>query len=320
MMAEPLNCENKEYDSMDEQRQYNYIEEDKEEDDDKYSGEEDSDDEIDKVTNVDVFDHDNYYLVSSPLDPNSDENVIKILAISDTHNLHKRIKNLPKADILIHTGDFSDNGKLKSIKSYNKWISKLINEKKLFKYSILIAGNHDVTLDEEFYNKTAYCWGKKQDFKQCKQLVRNGNFIYLEDNAVTLFGITFYGSPYQPEFCEWAFQLNRGDELKKKWTEIPEKGIDILLTHGPPKCHGDLVGDVDYDEYQFSGCNDLLNRVKEIKDIKYHIFGHVHEGYGVTKHDGINTVFINASTVNRDYEVVNKPIMFYVKGNRTNNE
>ncbi len=53
----------------------------------------------------------------------------------------------------------------------------------------------------------------------------------------------------------------------------------------------------------------------EIEDVKFHIFGHIHEGYGVTQNKKIkDTVFINASSVNVNYQCVNKPIMFYVKG------
>ena len=63
------------------------------------------------------------------------------------------------------------------------------------------------------------------------------------------------------------------------------------------------------------GCDDLLERLTEVQDIKYHIFGHIHEGYGVTKNKKIKDItFINASTVDVSYRCVNKPIMFYIKG------
>merc|ERR1711933_86878 len=63
------------------------------------------------------------------------------------------------------------------------------------------------------------------------------------------------------------------------------------------------------------GCDDLLQRMAEIEDVRFHIFGHIHEGYGVTQNKKIKDVmFINASTVNVNYQCVNKAIMFYVKG------
>lgn len=41
---------------------------------------------------------------------------------------------------------------------------------------------------------------------------------------------------------------------------------------------------------------------------KYHIFGHVHEGYGITKNE--HTTFINASTCDAAYNPINPPIVF----------
>ena len=272
--------------------------------------------ELSESYNVNLIDKEDYYLIPSKLDPNKDKNVIKIVCISDTHGDHRELSDtfkLPSADILIHCGDFSNNGRLQSIKDYDEWIGDLIHKQNKYKYAILIAGNHDVTLDPDFYKKTASNWGKKQDLKQCNKYTKNGNNIYLENESVTLFGITFYGSPYQPKFCDWAFQKERGEELKQEWNKIPDNGsIDILLTHGPPKYHGDLV-----DDYNNVGCEDLLQRVYQIPNIKYHIFGHVHEGYGVTRNkDMKDTVFINAATVNMDYEVANKPIMLYIQGKK----
>src|SRR3546814_5642071 len=35
-------------------------------------------------------------------------------------------------------------------------------------------------------------------------------------------GLKFYGSPCQPEFCDWAFNLPIGPSLKEKWERIPD--------------------------------------------------------------------------------------------------
>ena len=43
----------------------------------------------------------------------------------------------------------------------------------------------------------------------------------------------FYGSPWQPEFHGWAFNLKRGEEIRKVWEKIPDE-VDVLITHGPP--------------------------------------------------------------------------------------
>jgi len=273
---------------------------------------------------VQCIDCGTHYLVPSDLDPEKDPNVIRILAISDTHSKHGRIipafEGIPEADILVHGGDFTNVGTLRDIKSYDKWVGDLVRgQKKRFKYAILIAGNHDITLEEDFYTETGYKrfhHGKLQDYKECINIVQNGSSVYLEDESVELLGVSFYGSPYQPEFCDWAFNVPRGKALKKIWAKIPNEGVDVLLTHGPPQYHGDKVGMVHQgNPGQYVGCEELRERMKKVKDVQFHVFGHIHEGYGVTTDPEIDGVtFINASTVNLQYRVTNKPIMFYVKG------
>eukprot|EP01084_Bolivina_argentea_P161119 280494_1 len=82
------------------------------------------------TVDVDLIDCGNYYLIPSDLDPEKDENVIKILTISDTHSKHSQIRNMPSADILLNGGDFTNVGTLKDVKSYNKWIGNLIKVEK----------------------------------------------------------------------------------------------------------------------------------------------------------------------------------------------
>ena len=41
---------------------------------------------------------------------------------------------------------------------------------------------------------------------------------------------------------------------------------------------------------------------------KIHIFGHIHEGYGVYRNE--HTLFINASIFDKDKKDLNKPIYF----------
>ena len=127
-----------------------------------------------------------------------------------------------------------------------------------------------------------------------------------------------YGSPWQPRFGWWAFNLERGPDIKAKWDMIPED-TDILVTHGPPRGYGDKVYrgvihdemmDQMLSEYERVGCYDLKKAVERVKP-KYHIFGHIHSGYGTYKNK--DTTFINASIVNERYENVHTPIIFNVK-------
>eukprot|EP00026_Physarum_polycephalum_P017756 Phypoly_transcript_19088.p1 GENE.Phypoly_transcript_19088~~Phypoly_transcript_19088.p1 ORF type:complete len:151 (+),score=18.92 Phypoly_transcript_19088:146-598(+) len=141
---------------------------------------------------------------------------------------------------------------------------------------------------------------KRPELAESELLKGLQNCYYLRDKAINLEGINFYGAPWQPEFCKWAFNLPRGQALKEKWDMIPSN-TDILITHGPPK------GILDRVEGSNEGCADLLAAVQRIKP-KYHIFGHIHEGYGEFS-DG-TTHFINASNLNGAYRPTNAVISF----------
>jgi Icc-related predicted phosphoesterase len=134
---------------------------------------------------------------------------------------------------------------------------------------------------------------------------------YLEDSFITIESpefsrpIKFYGSPWQPWFYDWAFNLPRmGEELQKKWSLIPDD-TDVLITHGPPNGYGDLVNNFRQPNTNV-GCECLMSRIGEIKPL-VSVFGHIHEGYG--SEYGDKTLFVNASTCTSGYKPINKPIV-----------
>lgn len=128
------------------------------------------------------------------------------------------------------------------------------------------------------------------------------NTQYLEDTGVEVLGVRLWGSPWQPEFGNWAFNIKRG-ECHKKWSLIPEN-TDILLTHGPPLGHGDWLKSGNGAR---SGCVELLNDVQSRVKPAAHVFGHIHEAAGVTT-DG-QTLYVNASTCTAKYEPTNPPVV-----------
>jgi len=128
------------------------------------------------------------------------------------------------------------------------------------------------------------------------------NCIYLQDSTTQIYGLKIYGTPWQPEFCGWAFNLPRGQECLNKWDKIPDD-TDILISHTPPVGYGDLCC-----TGVRAGCVELLSTVRLRVRPKYHIYGHIHEGYGV-RSDG-KVIFINASTCDINYMPTNKPIVF----------
>lgn len=209
----------------------------------------------------------------------------KIVFISDTHNYHDEVK-LPKGDILVHSGDFSGRGHPAEIFNFFSWLS--IQSLK-FKHIVFIAGNHD----KSFEYKSPWV------LKALEQLPTNVH--YLEDSEIIIDGIKFYGSPWQPEFFNWAFNLPRGQAIEEKWDMIPQD-TDILITHGPPM----YMLDYTLRDMINVGCLDLYNKVLQVKP-KIHVFGHIHEGYGYKEVD--NTLFINASTCTLLYRPINLPIV-----------
>ena len=204
---------------------------------------------------------------------------MRIVAISDTHTLHTGL-NVPDGDVLIHAGDLTNHGSLDDVRNFNKFLGTLPHPHK-----IVIAGNHD------------FCFQRWRE--DAEALLTNA--IYLEDSGLNIDGVYFYGSPWQPWFYDWAFNLSRGIEIRQKWDLIPEK-TDVLITHGPPFGIGDrtLRGEQ-------VGCRELLEVVEHVQP-RVHIFGHIHEGYGITHTS--HTQFINASTCDIRYKPVNMPLVF----------
>lgn len=237
-----------------------------------------------------------------PWDTPKPEGHTRFVCISDTHNKTEGLK-IPDGDVLLHGGDFSMVGLPGEIEQFVLFLRSLPH-----KHKVVIAGNHDLTFDAEFKNfwRNFSSFGghkTEPDIAACRKILLEADVCtYLEDSETTVNGIRIYGSPWQPEFGGWGFNLMRGGPCREVWSKIPE-GIDILITHGPPIGHGDLCR-----SQLRAGCVDLLREVQERVRPKYHVFGHIHEGYGMTTNGC--TTFVNASTCNLQYRPIQKPIIF----------
>jgi len=215
---------------------------------------------------------------------------MKIVCISDTHGRHTKIKDLPEGDVLVSAGDFTTTGYSKTeIRKFTNWMAK-----QPYEHKIMIAGNHERLFEE--------------DPKRALQQINN-EVIYLQDSSAVIDGVRFYGSPWQPRFFDWAFNLSRGEQIRKKWEAIPEN-TDVLITHGPPrdildKAPNRLIGGLDS-----CGCDDLRDIIMNKLSIKAHIFGHIHKSYGRYIEDDIQ--FVNAAICNEEYKPLNKPIVIEI--------
>lgn len=202
---------------------------------------------------------------------------MRIVCISDTHTLHERLV-LPPGDVLLHAGDVSKRGTEPEIRAFAAWFAAQPH-----RHKVMVAGNHDFAFEQD---ATARSW--------------IDGATYLEHEGCDIEGVSFWGSPYQPWFHDWAFQRPRGAPMAELWAKIPA-GVDVLITHGPP--HGVLdhtVHGID------AGCEALADALARVQP-KVHVFGHIHEGYGQLMRDGIR--FVNASTCTVGYTEVRPPIV-----------
>ena len=205
---------------------------------------------------------------------------MRAVCISDTHGQHRSLK-MPKGDLLIHAGDVTSRGSLQEVQEFLGWFSRQSHPYKLF-----IAGNHDFYFEQATAQKIAH--------------LIPPNVIYLNDSGVEIAGINFWGSPVTPWFYDWAFNRDRGPDMKRHWDLIPQN-IDVLVTHGPPfgildaTIHGRKVG-----------CEELRMRLDTIRP-RVHVFGHIHEAAGKCQHQG--TTFVNASVLDQRYQLLHPPVV-----------
>ena len=163
-----------------------------------------------------------------------------ILHISDTHGHHRQLENLPDADVIVHTGDVTEDGTEEELLDFLEWFRDLP-----YRYKVFIAGNHDSCL-----------YGTSIEGL-------DENCYYLYGNSVIIEGVKFYGIPMLP-----------GDILSGRYAEMIEgipEDTDILLTHQPP------LGILDEEDYP--GDVRILSKVLSVKP-QFHLVGHNHDSYG----------------------------------------
>lgn len=222
---------------------------------------------------------------------------MKITAISD---LHGQLPPIRKTDLLIVAGDVcpvTNHGIHFQAQwlgtEFKRWVEEVPAD-----HVVLVAGNHDFV------------------FERGKELIlpMPNKLTYLEDTGCLVAdrevsqepkSLKLYGSPYTSIFFNWAFNLSE-NELKKKWAVIPD-GVDILITHGPPRSFGDKAPRLDDLGYEHVGSPSLLERIKAVSP-KLCVFGHIHAGRGLWQLG--KTTLANVSLLNDAYQVVHEPMEF----------
>ncbi|CAG8014316.1 unnamed protein product [Penicillium salamii] len=182
---------------------------------------------------------------------------IAVVCISDTHNTQPDVHD---GDILIHAGDLTQSGSFQELQDSINWLRSLPHPTK-----IVIAGNHDLLLDSTRDDVSGRAASERAQIDW-------GDIIYLDNEEVTIHcpngrQLRVYGSPYSCRHGNWAFQYPRNQDV---WAGSVSDGIDVLITHGPPLAHLDLL--------KF-GCPYLLQTLWRVRP-RLHVFGHIHEGSG----------------------------------------
>ncbi|MDE6207543.1 MAG: metallophosphatase domain-containing protein [Muribaculaceae bacterium] len=192
---------------------------------------------------------------------------MRILHLSDTHGCHHQLRNLPEADVVVHSGDFTMNGSEEEAFDFMNWFCDLPYKQKIF-----ICGNHDDCL-----------YGANVEGL-------DSNVHYLCNSGVEIDGVTFYGVPMFMRDCS-------SEKQSFNYRQIPSK-THVLVTHTPP------FGILDFDDSINYGSEELLNIVSAINP-RLHLFGHIHRQHGILKR--VQTIFSNGAILSANYSIYNTP-------------
>jgi Icc-related predicted phosphoesterase len=180
------------------------------------------------------------------------------------------MRSLPVGDVLLIAGDFTSRGKVDEIEKFNTFLGRF---KSYFKEIIITPGNHDFLFEE--------------DFPKARGLITNAKLLMNETHELYN-GMTIFGSPVTPWFHDWAFNVKSYEDRRAIWDMIPVD-VDIVMTHGP------ILDVQDVTSYgNHAGCDALRDRLYKLACLKLHVFGHIHEGYGVINKPG-NFTHISAN-------------------------
>jgi len=150
-----------------------------------------------------------------------------------------------------------------------------------FQHIIIVLGNHD------------------GNYERINAKVRRRNTVHLLfDEELIIDGVKFYGTPWTKQFFDWHWGKSE-DELVEVFAKIPDD-VNVLISHSPP------FGMMDYVDGRHEGSVALKDRIAELKELKLHVFGHLHDNGGVV--DNGEYLSVNASLLDENYYMAKKPV------------
>lgn len=208
---------------------------------------------------------------------------MKVTCISDTHGYHNKVVIEP-TELLLFAGDAMTSGyNVNQIIDFLKWF-----DSQPAKYKVMVAGNH--------------CRWIENNPEEFRKLMENyPDITYLEDEWVEIEGYKIYGTPHSKIFYYWAFNRTE-EELAELFDKIP-KDIDVLVSHAPAYDTLDYLMDGDK-----VGEKTLQRKLSELYRLKLHVFGHIHNAFGMIKPHNKH-ISVNAAQVDEAYDCVNFPVI-----------
>ena len=207
---------------------------------------------------------------------------MNVRAIAD---LHGHLPQVDACDLLLIAGDICPTYNHDPAFQvawldlhFRRWLERLS-----VTHVVAIAGNHDLV------------------FLQ-RELVPALPWIYLRDSGAQVAGLRIYGTPWTPTLAGWAFEADEPD-LERVWARIPS-GLDILITHTPPRGYGDGIPRYDWSSSGQSerrvGSPSLVSAIDRSRP-QLAVFGHIHEGRGRWRRG--NTQLANVTVVDAEYNL-----------------
>lgn len=279
-----------------------------------------------KMKNIAIVPFDQH---STPVSPGW----LRLVIISDTHNVEIPEDLFPEGDLLIHAGDHTKNGLFSELTEAATWLYSLKNR---FTHGVLaIAGNHDRPLDVETWLEAAPLLQPEEQwndtlittainlFERSDINADSSPMRLLQHSAEKIAGLQFFGSPYiglaprrqrmgQEDPRRYVGFSRDHHSLMQLYADIPS-GLDVLITHSPPL--EILDSSV---QYGGIGSEALRNRLWEMlpsERPRLHIFGHEHDSRGIFWHEKLGILFINAAAVNGDKSVIQQGGDYVIKEN-----
>jgi Icc-related predicted phosphoesterase len=228
---------------------------------------------------------------------------MKIVCIADTHAKTLPDSMLPDGDVLVHAGDVTNNGKRLQMESMSQWFTHLADTK--YEHIVFVAGNHDFMLDAFRTEGHEYAVNGR--------LFPHPRVHYLRDERLWLNfmdgkagrTLKFWGTPWTIS-GNWAFSEMDRSKRREIFAKIP-LDTNVLISHGPPYSILDRTQNGEH--FMSVGDLELLGATERVRP-QLHVFGHIHDGYGVAT-PGLDTTFVNAAStqIKGEYILGNPPIV-----------